>query len=257
MPCAIAAGLAVASGLSAAAQTLELQLQAGNYDATRGVWYDSSINNNNATYSGTAMPTLVSGATPNGSSVVRFANNGVLSLAAPINAGGSYTAFAYIKPTDGGDYALFGGTAWDAFEWRTYQGHQQPMEEWVTTLGNGSGTLSYSGFNLIDCTVSSSGGVMNLNGAADGTTTAPPGNLLQPIVFIGNNMGATGGEAFSGDIAEIDIYGGVMTSAQINAVEAQLTAEYVTAVPEPTTWAMMAGALGMLFGARRFRRPQA
>jgi hypothetical protein len=49
----------------------------------------------------------------------------------------------------------------------------------------------------------------------------------------------------------------VMNAGQISAVESALTASYVTSVPEPTTWAMMAGGFGMLLAARRFHRPQA
>jgi hypothetical protein len=66
---------------------------------------------------------------------------------------------------------------------------------------------------------------------------------------------------FNGQIAEIDIYQGVLTPAQIAGVEATLTGEYVTKtipvipmVPEPTTLAMLAGGFGLLFAARRFRK---
>jgi len=256
IPCAIAAGLLAAGGLSASAQTPLLQMRAIDYNPATGVWLDSSGNGNVATYAGSSMPTLAAGVTPNGSSAVRFYNSGVMSLATGITGGGSYTAFAYSMPTDGGDYALFGGTAWDSFEWRTYQGHQQPMQEWVAVLGTGTGALSYSSFNLMACTVTTSagGGNMWLNGAADGATAAAS-NLGQPIVFIGNNYGVGGGEAMSGLVAEIDIYSGVLSPTQISTVEAQLTAEYV--IPEPTSLAMVVGGLGLLFATRRLRRAQA
>jgi len=33
-----------------------------------------------------------------------------------------------------------------------------------------------------------------------------------------------------------------------------LTSEYVTTVPEPSSWVMLAGGLGTLVAVRRFRR---
>ena len=251
--CGAIAGLILAGGLSASAQSLVLQLQAANYNPATGVWTDTSGNGDNATYSGSAIPTLVAGVTPNGSAAVDFGNAGVMSLATAIPAG-NYTAFAYIMPLDGGDHAIFGGTGYSAVEWRTYQGHQNVLNEWNAQIGGGSGTISSSGFNLIDMTVSPSGGVMNLNGVADGTTSGF--TPTAPITFIGNNYGAGGGEAFAGDIAEVDIYNGVLSPTQISGIEENLMSEYVT-TPEPTTWVMMAGGFGMLFAIRRFRRPQA
>jgi len=257
IPCAIAAGLLAASGLSASAQTLSLQLQAANYNPTTGVWTDTSGNNDTATYSGTSMPTLAAGVTPNGSSAVNFGGQGILSLASSIGVGGgSYTAFAYIQLAAGsGPYALFGGTGNGSFEYRIYNGHQDSLLEWQADLGSGSGTVSSSSFSLIDAIVSSSGGAYRLNGVADGTTAGT--TFTAPITFISNNYGVGGGEAFSGYISEIDIYSGVLTATQIGTVEAQLTAEYVTTIPEPTSLAMVVGGLGLLFATRRFHRAQA
>jgi hypothetical protein len=255
VPCAVAAGLVIASGLSASAQTLSLQLQAANYNPTTGVWADTSGNNDTATYSGTSMPTLAAGVTPNGSSAVHFGGQGILSLASSIGVGGgSYTAFAFLQPAAGaGPYALFGGTGYGSFEYRIYNGHQDSLLEWQADLGSGIGTLSSSSFSLIDATVSSSGGGYRLNGAADGTTAGT--TFTAPITFIGNNYNVGGGEAFSGYISEIDIYSGVLSPTQISTVEAQLTTQYV--IPEPTSLAMVVSGLGLLFATRRFRRTQA
>ena len=255
IPCAIAAGLLAAGGLSASAQTLSLQLQAANYNPTTGVWTDTSGNNDTATYSGTSMPTLAAGVTPNGSSAVHFGGQGILSLASSIS-GGSYTAFAYLQPAAGaGPFCMFGGTGYNSFEYRIYNGHQDSLLEWSADLGSGSGTVSSSSFSLIDATVSSSGGAYRLNGAADGVTAGT--TFTAPITFVGNNYNVNGGEPFSGYISELDIYSGVLTPTQISTVEAQLTAEYITTIPEPTSLAMVVGGLGLLFATRRFRRAQA
>jgi hypothetical protein len=113
----------------------------------------------------------------------------------------------------------------------------------------------------VDLAVSSTlVGSFNFNGSPDGTTSSGTA-FSNPITQIGNNEG--GGDFFSGDIAEIDIYQGVLTSDQIASVEATLTGEYITGtipvipVPEPTTLAMLAGGFGLLFAARRFGRKQA
>jgi hypothetical protein len=71
-----------------------------------------------------------------------------------------------------------------------------------------------------------------------------------PITRIGNNEGA--GDGFGGELAEIDIYTGVLTPSQISAVEANLQAEYVSPVPEPTSAGLLGfAALGLLKRRRR------
>jgi hypothetical protein len=255
--CATIAGLILAGSVSVGAQTLALQLKASNYNPTTGVWTDSSGNADTATYSGASIPTLAASLTPNGSSAVTFTGVGSLLLNASIAGTSGYTVFAYVEPAapGGGRYALTGGSGptTGALEYNFYQGHQNFLNEYVGNGGPGTATISTSSFSLIDLTASSAGGAFNLNGSADGTTAGA--TFGQPITRIGNNQG--GGDGFVGSLAEIDIYTGVMNAGQISTVESALTARYVTAVPEPTTWAMMAGGFGMLVAARRFRRPQA
>jgi len=250
-------------GLSASAQTLSLQLQAANYNPTTGVWTDSSGNGDTATFANGTLPTLAAGATPNGSSAVDIigsnASYGVgshFSLLNPISNGSGYTIFAYIEPTgsSGSRQALTGGSGSGALEYDVYGGNQDFLREYLQDVGHGTATVPTSSFSLVDLAVSSTlAGSFNFNGSPDGTTSSGTA-FSNPITQIGNNEG--GGDYFNGDIAEIDIYSGVLTPAQIGTVEANLTAEYVT-TPEPTAWAMMAGGLGTLFAVRRFRRPQA
>jgi hypothetical protein len=66
--------ISVGTATSGHAQLVE-QLKASNYNATTGVWSDSSGNGNDAmasTAGGEALATLVTGATPNGSSCLAF-----------------------------------------------------------------------------------------------------------------------------------------------------------------------------------------
>jgi len=256
LPCAVAAGF-LAGGLSTGAQTLELQLKAANYNPTTGVWTDTSGNGDNGTYvpnaNGTqALPTLVSGATPNGSSAVSLNGNGSLPLIAAIAPLSGYTVFAYVEVSTDAKVrnALTGGSASTALEYDVYGGNADFLTEYTTDVAHGNATLPTTSFSLIDLAVSSSGSSFNFNGAPDGTGAGA--SFGAPITRIGNNEG--GGDGFVGDVAEIDIYSGVLSPQQISAEEGVLTAEYVTPVPEPTTWAMMLGGSGVLFAFRRFRR---
>jgi hypothetical protein len=258
IPCALAAGVLAVGGLSANAQ-LAVQLKAVNYDPTTGIWADTSGNNNTATFANGALPTLVAGATPSGASAVNIvganASYGVGShfgLLNPIASGSGYTIFAYIQPTgsSGSRQALTGGSGSGALEYDIYGGHQDFLREYLQDVGSGTATVPSSSFSLVDLAVSSTlAGSFNFNGALDGTTGSGTA-FGNPITQIGNNEG--GGDYFSGSIAEIDIYTGVLSPSQIATVEANFHNSYV--VPEPSSLALVAGGLGMLLANRRFRR---
>jgi hypothetical protein len=268
IPCAVAAGLLV-GGFSASAQTPALQLKAVNYNASTGVWTDSSGNNDTATWgavvSGSpAKPTLATGVTPNGSSAVNITSTGgSFALASSLAGTSGYTIFEYILPsvdTGGGRYAITGGSAGYALEYDFYQGHQNYLSEYQGGGGAGTSTISTSSFSLLDIAVGASGGTFTgatfrANGAADGTAGAGAGSSTTPITRIGNNEG--GGDSLLGEIAEIDIYTGVLTSGQIATEEAALTAAYITPAPEPTTWALVAAGFVLLLAVRRIRSQQA
>jgi hypothetical protein len=216
---------ALAAGQLAQAQTLVLQLKSPNYNPTNGLW--TATVGPNAQGVANAYPLLTTNASPNGSPAVVFNGTNRLQLATSIPVG-SYTAFAYVMPATGaGPYALFGGAS-GSFEYRLYNSKQDVLVQQTADLGSETTALSTSAFNLIDTTVSSSGGSFRLNGVADGNNSA--GSFTQPISAIGARA-STGGESFSGSICEIDIYSGVLNSSQISAVEAALTASYVTTGP--------------------------
>jgi len=247
--CAVVAG--IMGGNHASAQTLALQLQANNYNPTTGVWTDSSGNGNTATYSGSSIPTLVTGVTPNGSSAVDLTGAGSLVLNSSISGASGYTVFAFLEPLGGtGRNALTGGSSPTALEYDIYQHQADFLTEYTADVAHGNATLSGSAFSLIDLAVSSGGSSFNLNGSSDGTGAGA--SFGAPITRIGNNEG--GGDGFDGQLAEIDIYSGVLTAPQIVAQEALLSAEYINPVPEPTTLALLAGGIGAIVATRRMRR---
>ena len=267
----LAAGFALVAVSTGRAQTLLLSLQAGNYNATTGVWTDSSGNGDNATNAGTGKPTLVTGATPNGSSAVAFTTGSYLTLAAPISAGNTagYTAFVFLKPstltpngfTNGNGGTIFGGPNGGTFQYRlssasgAAQGTQDVVRSSQADLGHSNTALSTGAFSTIDVTTGSAGTAFRLNGAADGTGSGS--GYSNAITFIGTNNTGANDEYFNGQIADIEIYSGILTTTQIQGVEAQFAAAYATAVPEPGTWAMALVGIGMLVGVQRFRARKA
>jgi len=215
--------------LNVAPLTPLVQLIATNYDGS-SVWTDTSGNGNNATYSGSTAPTLASFVTPNGGSAVNIASgSGSFVFGSTLAQGSGYTVFAYAMPSvvssGGSRFALAGGAATGALEYDFYQGHQNYLVEYTGGGGAGTATIPTSSFSSVNLAVNSSGGAFRLNGAPDGNVAGAA--FSQPLARIGNNHG--GGDGFVGDIAEIDIYSGVLTYLQITNIEAQLTAKYVTA----------------------------
>ncbi len=248
----IIAACVVAGGLSAGAQTLAVQLKASNFSL--GVWSDSSGNGNNATYSGTGAPSVLTGATPNGSTALGLTGNGSFLLNTALPYASGYTVFAVVEPTTGiGRNALTGGSTGNALEYDIYNGPQDYLREYQQDVGHGNATISTSSYSLIDLAVNSSGASFNLNGASDGTVAGA--TFGSAITRIGNNEG--GGDGFVGGLAEIDIYTGVLSASQISSVESTLNTAYFAPAPEPASWAMMAGGCGMLLAFRHFRRAQA
>jgi hypothetical protein len=212
-----------------------VQLAATNYNPGSGVWTDSSPNANNATYAGykgasVPLPALLSGVTPNGGAAVNISNGGGLfSLATPLDPSSGYTIFAYVMPSvvNGSRYALTGGNGagatTGALQYGFYGGHQNYLNEYVgSEQASGTANISTSTFSLIDLAVNASGVSFRLNLVPDGT--AGGATFPSPIAQLGNNQG--GGDGFTGDIAEIDIYSGVLSASQIKNIESQLVADY-------------------------------
>jgi hypothetical protein len=204
--------------------TALVQLIATNYDPVGGVWTDASGNGNNATYFGTSNPTLVSSVTPGGASAVNIgAGDGSFLLASSLDPSSGYTVLAYVEPSSTtGRHALTGGSAATALEYDIYNGNQDYLTEYTLDVGHGTATIPTNSFSLINLAVNSSGATFRFNGAADGMVSGAM--FGQPITRLGNNEG--GGDGYVGQIAEIDIYSGVLSYNQITNIEAQLTVKY-------------------------------
>ena len=224
---AMASLVTITSPVSAA---LVLKLEAANYDPSTGAWSDTSGNSNHATQGTTTnRPGLVANQSANGSSVVRFDGAGdFLNLTSPISpasAADGFTAFAYLRPyTAASPRTIFSGTV-GSLQYRVSgSGAQQLVRTYQANLGSGS-VLSTSDFSNINAQVNNAGGSFRLNGAADGSATAS--SFTAPITNIGRNDQGNN-EFFAGDIAEIRIYNTQLTLPQVQAVEAELNAAYVT-----------------------------
>ncbi len=255
--------ISVGTATSGHAQTLLLSLQASNYDGA-GTWTDSSGNGDDALAGGT-KPTLVTNATPNGSSAVDFTGTlQSLQLITAISAQ-DVTIFAYILPSavqsGGGDRGAIisgggGGFEYGITNFTKYgNSKQDALRTSESDLGASSTNVSTSAFSLIDVSESLTlGGTYRLNGVDDGSLAASASGA--PFL---TNIGSqdNGSEFFSGEIADIEVFSGTMTDAQRATEEALLTAEYVTPLtptPEPSTWALLLGGLGSLVLLGRFRK---
>jgi hypothetical protein len=252
----------IGTASSGRAQVLIESLQASNYNASTGVWTDTSASADNATATGT-KPTLVTNATPNGSSAVDFTGTlQTLQLGTTIGAQ-DVTIFAFVLPSanqsGGGDRGAIisgggGGFEYGITDFNKYgNSKQNALKTSTADLGSSSTSVPTTTFSLIDISESLTlGGSYRLNVVDDGSVAASGAGA--PFL---TNIGSqdNGSEFFSGEIADIEVYSGTMTDVQRAAVESTLTAEYVTtiAAPEPNTWAMILGGLALLFIVQRKR----
>jgi hypothetical protein len=246
--------LAGSCAASASAGIL-LDLKATNYDPATGVWTDSSGNGDSATAPAGAMPTLLSDATPNGSSAVQFTSGDLLNLTSAIpESGNGFTVFAFEESSgDGSSKTIVSGgaNAPGSFQYRiggdSHGEVQELLSQGLSNLGQSDTPLGDT-FHLIDVAANSSGATFRTDGLDDGTAG---GATFNPITTIGS---ANSDEYFVGDIAEIQVYSGVLSSAQISSVEASLEASYVNPVPEPSSILLLGLAAGSLgIACRRYR----
>lgn len=243
-----------------ASPVLLADYKAVNYNSATGVWADSSGNGDNATVgTGVTAPTLLADATPNGSSVVSFSgSNSYLTIATGLPTGSGYTVLAFAEPTGttvNDTYAIVGGPP-GALEYRIQTmsngGNGQVLLNTDNTAYGASNTnVSTTAFSMVGVATDNSGNAtFYLNGNTDGTTTGSSA-FTSAINLIGasdTGSGATPNEFFLGNIAELQIYSGSLTSSQVQTVNQSFTSSYVNPVPEPATLGLfgLGGGLGLL-----------
>jgi hypothetical protein len=249
---------ALTLGTASASATLLVDYKAVNYNATNGVWTDSSGNGNNATVpGGVTAPTLTANATPNGSAAVSFvtANAGeYLDIATGLAAGNGYTVLAFAEPTENSylDDNLVGGPS-GALAYRigpTGGINHQLLGNDGTTLGSSITGVPTTAFSMIGVATDNAGNAtFYFNGSADGTISAN-NPFTAPINLIGaRESPATG--FFIGNVAELQIYSGVLTASKVQTVNQAFINSYVNQVPEPAALAMLAVGGLAIVGRRR------
>lgn len=250
----------------AAAVTLEIRYRAADYSYNAGgtaVWTDSSGNfGRNATQATTGnKPTLVAGVTPSGQSALAFTGDSAnyldlpdLSAIAALAAGGE--VFAVLKANADPPGPMNRTGLW-------YLGTNSNNSHYVWTDGAiydsfgsnaryavGNPTPPLTQFNILDISSQTNEWIARLNGttlfSTGSNTVAWPS---APRFGTGTVLSAYN---FDGQLAELRIYGGVLTPAERTAALAELTSLYFF-VPEPGTLALLAGAALLL--TRRRARP--
>lgn len=256
----IIGGLLVAVGVAASQvrAALVLDLKSADYNATTGTWTDSSGNGDDATQVTAAnRPTLVAGGAPNTTSpVVRFASGQYLTLNTGISST-AYTVLAFVRPGDATNNpkTMISGDA-GSLQYRiggdSANGDKQELiRRSQANLGIGTGVLSTSAFSNINLAVDGTGGTFRLNGAADGTTGGLVTTAAATIIGSAGNGANAPNEGYVGDIAELQVYNTVLTTAQIQTIEANYNTTYA---PEPASLTLCAIG-GMVLLGRRRRRP--
>ena len=256
---AVAVGGAMVLGSTAAnATTVSLptpmvDYAAANYNATTGVWTDSSGNGDNATQTpGSSAPTLALNATPNGSAAVTFNGSQSLNITTGLSTSTGFTALAFLDPTTFSASNVILGIAPNnpnlggAFEYRLNGAKQDVVSAGFVDEGTSNTALSLNSWSNINVAVDGSGGTFRLNGSVDGTCGAWSSGPVTGVIGASSQDGN-----FIGNIAEIQVYAGALTDAQRQAVEQQFINAYVTPVPEPAPLILLTGGMGLLLVCKR------
>ena len=267
----VAAVAASTMAAVAASPAMLADYKAANYNVSQGLWTDSSGNDNNASLVyqqyGEAAPTLTANATPNGSSAVNFnGSNEFLAIDGTVGLPQSstgYTVMAFIQPQDtgSGTYAIVGGSP-GAMEYRLQYGNYQALlREDVAGMGTSNDSVPTNSFSSIGVATDNAGNaIFYFNGNADGNAVAGTNTVFtSPINTIGaadsgSSIVIDPADHFLGNIAELQIYSGVLTASQVQAIDQSFTSAYVTPVPEPAPLVFLAVvAVGLLLLKRRRR----
>ena len=252
----LAAGVLTLAHVSATPIPL-VDYKAVNYNAITGVWTDSSGNGNNATLpNGATAPILVANATPNGSPAVNFTSglqSEYLGITTGLAPGSGYTVLSFIEPTEAFSQENIVGGPVGAMTYRvvpTGGANHQVLGNNLTTFGASNTIVPTNAFSMIGVATDNVGNAtFYFNGSADGTTTGSDA-FSSPIDLIGS---AAAAGLFTGNIAELQIYSGVLTTSEVQAVNQAFTNAYINPVPEPAPLALLVVA-GVVLPLVRRRR---
>jgi fibronectin-binding autotransporter adhesin len=218
---------------------LILQLQGAYYNSGTGTW-TATVGGDATQADITKQATIPVETTQNSSAVVSFDGvNDFLTLTVPIAQSQPVTIFAVVRPNSTSTMkTIVAGTS-NSLQYRIMDAanssRQQAVQAGTANIGNSNTGLSTTSgmFSVIDIAYdNTSGAQFRLNGGADGS--AGPKSASGVIDNVGaRNAGTT--ELFSGSIAEIRIYDSVLSLAQIQQIEADLTAAYLNSL-NAATW---------------------
>ena len=276
--CAVAAGLIIAGGLSAGAQTViysdTFAGSAQNLDGapTTGIGgVDGGASGAQPqsaaieqTIDGSGNLQLLTTSTSGGSGWIRFDTIGNTSTlynwatspgaAAIAAAGGMTISFDWIAANTNADNWIFVVAGASSTSQTTGGGGGSYTSPYFTGGGSGillknDGGAGYTGGTGTSpgFTVASVNHTVTLNYSFTSWSVGAP---VTVTAIVDGQTAATDSYTWQNSYNYLSIGTYQENGNDINSLE-------ITTVPEPTTWAMMAGGLGMLLATRRLRRSQA
>jgi cysteine-rich repeat protein len=240
-------GLALAPAGSVGGERLLLQAQsfAGLPDATAvTAWDDLSASGNDASQSNSSNRPLVF--TVGGLPWVRFDGvNDRLDLASNLFSSSNYpmTVLAVLRSTDASAHVLGTGSS-DAGFLTSYGSGLVVDGGFPTAKANSNSSGLYlkattsrvddGGVHIVTLRTQSGGSTVHVDGVLRGSSATAPNPHGYGKSTVGASDGASSGNArdpFAGDLAEIFVYGFVLTDAQREQKEEELAARYGVTLP--------------------------
>lgn len=240
-----------------------LNLQSANYNAATGVWTDVSGNSNNANSFGSNIPSLLAGATPNGTAALDFSAGGkVLTLSTPLTSA-SFTTSPNLTIFFVGRSASTSSSYQPILYGASYQSLGYRLDQAVS--GNTTITETLTSINQLDAgtagaatiadyhvfAVSYIAATRSFSAYVDGVYstgwTENTSFATTDINYIGGMIGM--GNYFQGQMAALIVDDTALSDANILLESANLKSTYI--IPEPSSVAMLGlGIMGLLILVR-------